>query len=130
MRRVADIMSRDVVSFAPETEILRAVEVLVARGISGAPVVDADGRVLGMLSQKDCLRAAIEGAYHREWGGPVSAVMSRDVKSLPPDLDLLGAARVFAQDPYRRYPVVSDGRLLGMVSRSDVLAGLLASWAE
>jgi CBS domain-containing protein len=125
---VADHMAREVVTLAPDQEVNRAVQVLLKHRISGAPVVDAGGLVVGLLTEKDCLRAALEASYYRGWGKVVSAYMSREVATIEADLDILSACQVFLDGPYRRFPVLRQGRLVGVVSRTDILRGLAEVW--
>lgn len=126
--RLADIMARNLVTFSPDDEILKAMDTLITRRLSGAPVLDAGGALVGMLSKKDCFRAALNAAYYREWGGRVRDYMASPVETLPPDMDVLEAAREFLDSPYRRFPVVEGGQLLGQVSRLDLLAALARLW--
>lgn len=126
--RVREYMVRDVIPLAPDTEILHAMNLLLERQISGAPVVDANGNLVGMLTQKDCLRAALQASYFQEWGRPVSDYMNRKVETLDAELDLVAAARHFLSSPYRRFPVVEEGRLAGQISRSDLLRALIENW--
>ncbi len=128
--RLADIMTRDLLTFAPETEILQAIEILTASGVSGAPVVATDGTVVGMLSQKDGLRAILQAGYHQDWSGAVADFMCKEVEGLPAELDLISAAERFLARPYRRFPVFEDTRLVGIVSRSDVLRELAIAWGH
>lgn len=126
--RLAEIMARDLVTFSPDDEILKAMDTLITRRLSGAPVLDAGGALVGMLSKKDCFRAALNAAYHQQWGGRVGDYMTSPVETLPPDMDVLEAARMFLDSPYRRFPVVKDGQLLGQVSRLDLLSALARLW--
>lgn len=125
---ISDHMSRDVLTLTPEQEINRAAHALLDRKVSGAPVVDTDGHLVGILTEKDCLRAALEANYYREWGKPVAAYMSRDIKTMAPDLDILAACQAFLDGPYRRFPVVDAGRLVGLISRTDILRALADTW--
>ena len=63
---VADYMTRDLITLSPETEINRAMNMLLDQRISGAPVVDQNGQMVGVLSKKDCLKAALEASYYRD----------------------------------------------------------------
>lgn len=128
--RIADYMARDLTLLSPEMEILHAMHVMLDRRISGAPVVDAEGRLVGVLSKKDCLRAALQGAYHQEWGGQVAAYMSTDVQTLDAELDLVAAAQRFLDSTFRRFPVLRDGQLVGQISRADLLRALIENWAD
>ena len=82
-----------------------------------------------MLSKKDCLRAALNGAYYQEWGGQVAAYMSAHPETLDADLDLVTAAEWFLNSDYRRFPVLRGGKLVGQISRADILRALLDNWS-
>jgi len=125
--RIEDVMTREVVSVTPETDLLRAMHLLLYHFISGMPVVDAQGRLVGMLSQKDCLRAALHAGYHAGQGGLVGDAMRAPVECLTPDLDILSAAERFLSGPYRRFPVMEGSRIAGILSRSDLLRALAAA---
>ena len=125
---IADYMSRDLITLSPETEINHAMSVLLDSRISGAPVVDANGALVGVLSKKDCLKAAIEASYYREWGARVEAHMSRDVKTLDAGMDILTAANAFLNSQFRRFPVMQDGKLVGQISRADALRAMKDNW--
>ncbi|MBU2961310.1 CBS domain-containing protein [Citreicella sp. C3M06] len=126
--RIADYMTRDLILLGPDLEILHAMKTLLEHRISGAPVVDAKERLIGVLSTKDCLRAALHGAYHQEWGGRVARYMTKDPVTLDADLDLVAAAERFLASEFRRFPVLRDGKLVGQVSRGDLLRALLEQW--
>ncbi|MBY4893867.1 CBS domain-containing protein [Rhodobacteraceae bacterium N5(2021)] len=125
---VSDHMARHLVTLSPDQEINNAMHVLLKHGVSGAPVVDGEARLVGILTEKDCLRAALEASYYRDWGKPVSAYMQRDVATIEPDIDILAACQTLLDGPYRRFPVVDDGRLVGLISRTDVLRALADTW--
>ena len=126
--RVADCMVRKVLALAPETEINAAVATLLDGGVSGAPVVDTQGWLVGVLSLKDCLRAAVHASYFRDWGGCVADYMTSPAETLDAELGLVEAAEAFIEGRYRRYPVLRDGRLVGQLSRADILAAMQAHW--
>ena len=128
MIRVADYMTRDLVLLAPGTEITRAMHILLDRRISGAPVVDDYGALVGVLSKKDCLHAALHASYHRDWSGAVERFMSRDVETMDAGLDIVAAAQRFVDSSYRRFPVLAEGQLVGQISRADVLRALADHW--
>lgn len=125
--RIENVMTREVITVTPETELLRAMHVLLFNGISGVPVLDAKAMLVGMLSQKDCLRTALHAGYHAGRGGLVGDAMHAPVVGLPPDLDILAAAERFIGSPYRRFPVLDGGRIVGILSRSDLLRALAAA---
>jgi len=122
--RVRDFMAKSVMSFTPDTLISDAVRDLVKYKYSGAPVVDPHGRVVGMLSEKDCLRAAVLAGAQSSEETFVGDYMSGKVESVEPDTDLLDVAEGFMQAEFKRFPVVADGLLVGQISRFDVLRAL------
>jgi predicted transcriptional regulator len=125
---IREYMTRELITLSPEMELLQAMRILLEKRISGAPVIGEQGELIGVLSKKDCLKAALNASYHQEWGGTVADYMTREVDVLDPDLALVQAAERFIASPYRRFPVVRDGRLLGQISRVDLLRALSAQW--
>ncbi len=125
MRRLSDIMATGLTTFSPDTNIHEAILILLEKRYSGAPVVDADGELVGVLSCKDCLKIVFDTSYHQDWGGQVGEYMSSRVETIDADTDLVSAARIFLDSYYRRFPVVRDGRLVGQVSRADLLRALI-----
>lgn len=125
---VRDYMARDLITLSPQTEINAAMHVLLDKAISGAPVVDDKGALVGVLSKKDCLKAALHASYFRAWGGLVSDYMNSKPETLPADMDIVEAAEVFLAGSYRRFPVVDGGGLVGQVSRADILKALSELW--
>lgn len=121
---VKDYMARSLVTFRPDMDVLDAVQALVTNRIAGAPVVDASGNLIGMLSELDCMRVALDAGYHGHWGGPVSEFMSVDTKTVDATMNIVDLAQLFVESEYRRFPVVDDNRLVGQVSRRDVLRAL------
>jgi CBS domain-containing protein len=125
---ISEYMATDLITLTPDTEIIRAMNVLIVAKISGAPVVDQAGDLVGVLSKKDCLKAALNVAYYQDWGGTVADCMSTQTETLDSGLDLVKAAEAFLNSPYRRFPILNDGRLVGQVSRYDILRGLSEQW--
>jgi len=122
--RVRDYMVRKVVTIPPDSEITRAVRLLIENDISGLVVTDSLGKVVGILTERDCIRIATQSGYFDELGGPVAEYMSSPVIMVSPDEDLMNVAIRFIDSKYRRYPVVENGKLLGIISRRDVLRAL------
>lgn len=128
--RISDHMATELVTLSPDQEIVGAMVVLLDRRISGAPVVDANGALVGVLSKKDCLKAALNASYYQGWGGTVASYMSTNIHSLDAGTDIVEAAEAFIASPYRRFPVLSDGRLVGQISRADILRALVSQWSD
>lgn len=125
---VQDFMTRDVVTFDPDMDVLEAARILVEKGISGAPVMDRLGNLVGVLSEKDCLKIALSAGYHSEWGGRVAEYMHTEVVTMNAEVSIVDAARRFMEVRYRRFPVLKDERLVGVISRRDVLRALSTLW--
>jgi len=121
IRTVADIMATRLVTFTPDTNIHEAIRILLDKRLSGAPVVDTNGALVGVLSKKDCLKIVFSSRYHDDWGGPVSEFMSTPVETLDAGQDLVSATQHFLNSHFRRFPVLRDGELVGQVSRYDIL---------
>jgi CBS domain-containing protein len=119
-----DFMAANLVTFTPDMDVMEAVSILVEKRISGAPVVDQHGNLVGMLSEKDCLRVALSAGYHGNWGGRVAEYMNPNVECVSAETSVLDIARRFIEGKYRRYPVLKDNRLVGQISRRDVLKAL------
>lgn len=141
MIAAADLMTRDVLSVMPETSVADVAHLILKNRISALPVVDADRRLLGMVSEGDLIRSdeTNHEAHRSRWlvlltkakgeansvthnaHRTVSDVMSRDIimaseqESLPRLIDLLSTSRI------KRLPIVNEGKLVGIVSRVDVL---------
>jgi predicted transcriptional regulator len=128
-KTVKEYMQRRLVTLESDMPIEVAIQLLLKNRISGAPVVDEDRKLIGVLSEKDCLRIFANGAYNVLPGAIVEQYMSRSVHTIDEDADLFTAADVFLKNPFRRLPIVDDdGRLVGQISRRDVLNGSREVW--
>ena len=121
---IADYMTTELVSFAPDDTIVEAMRVLLKQQLSGAPVIDQAGQMVGILSQKDCFAIVYNAAYHQEPGGQVQQYMIREVEHLEANCTVVDAADRFLHSIYRRFPVLREGRLVGLISRHDILRAL------
>lgn len=122
-----DIMAKSLITLSPEMSVFKAIRILVGRGISGAPVVDETGSMIGVLSELDCLRMLSSDEFyadHQEEAGTVKHFMTGAGQTISPDLGLYAIAHYFLTEPIRRLPVIENGRLVGQVSRRDVLVGI------
>ena len=119
--KVKDYMSTRLVTFRPETNVVEAMRTFLDNNISGAPVISERGEVVGILSEVDLMQVVIQDSYYDESSGIVADFMQKDVDTIGPNDDIYLVAARFISEGRRRYPVVEDGRLVGQVSRSDVL---------
>jgi CBS-domain-containing membrane protein len=122
---VADIMSRSVVTLKYDIDIYAAVRTLLKHKISGAPVVNEDKKLVGVLSEKDCLKVLVGSALDGLPEGRVSDYMTEQVETISPSSSIYEVVHRFISRSYRRLPVVDDsGCLVGLVSRRDALAAI------
>jgi CBS domain-containing protein len=118
------VMKRAVFVLRQDREVLDAVDDLIQRGFSGAPVV-AEGRLVGVFTERDALNAIASAHYQQEPPGTIAQHMRRDVSTCGPDADIFEVASIFRDQPIRRVPVVdTHARLLGIISRGDLLSSL------
>jgi len=142
--RVYEVMTREVITVRPATPIQEAAELMVTCGVSGLPVVDDHGAVVGILSEGDLIvrqkprerapwwrvffddgeRLARE--YRKAMGTTAAEVMTHSVICVSPDLPIEAAAVILDERRIRRLPVVRDSRLVGIVSRGDLIKVLAA----
>jgi CBS domain-containing protein len=102
--------------------MLEAVDFLLDNKVTGAAVVDPTGLVVGIVTAKDCLRlltTGIDGEIPND--GTVADFMTTEVVTIPPDMDVYYVAGIFLANTFRRLPVVENGRLVGAITRYDIL---------
>ncbi len=124
-----EIMTRRLVTLRPEMPALEAAALLLKHGISGAPVVDDEGHLLGLVSEYDCLRAVASADYEMDAHDAIEAVeelMSKDCVTVGPEMELFAIAHEFVVRRMRRFPVIENGKLIGQVSRRDALKAAVA----
>ena len=128
--RVRDYMVSDVFTLPPDMNIMRAIYLLAEKDLSGVPVVDDDGRLLGILTERDCVRTALQSGYFDEETGSVADFMTpAPVTTVTLDDSLIDVGELFVESPFRRCPVVAEGRLVGLICRRDVMKALTTgSW--
>ena len=125
---VKEYMSASVVTFSPTMDIHQAINQLIKKRISGAPVVNQTGDIVGMLTERDCMKIALTASYHGEAAGKVSEYMEPVPKTIEADASIIEVALMFLEEGRRRYPVMHDNRLVGQISRHDVLKALEELW--
>ena len=123
--RIDSVMQTDILRLRSDMAIREAVALLVDRQAPAAPVVDDTGVLIGILTQKDCFRSALNASYYQQWSGTVAEYMTADVRTLDAATDFVTAAEAFLDEPYRAYPVVRGDRLVGLLTRPDLLAVFL-----
>ena len=111
----------------PEQYVHDAIDLLLSNRVAGACVIDEDDRIVGFLSEKDCMQCLLDAAYDGSPSSTVGGCMSRDVATISEDTDVLSVAQLFLTTHYRRLPVVREGQLVGQISRRDFLKALASA---
>lgn len=119
--KVKDYMVRKLLTIQPNTNVVEAMDMLLQNKISGMPVVDGDGNLVGVLSEADLMHVIIQDSYYDESIGIVGDYMKSPVDTVDPNMDIYAIAEKFIKEHRRRFPVVSNGKLVGQISRRDVL---------
>ena len=125
---VKDLMEKSYITLTPGMAITEAASMLMEERVTGAPVVDEEGHVLGLLSEKQCLSSLLTGAYDRMPAGIVSDFMLKEFVSVPPDMGVFELAELMVKEVIRRFMVVEDGKLVGQITRRDLLRGIKRYW--
>ncbi len=126
---VTRYMATNLFTFSPDTEITEVIEVMLTHKISGAPVLDDQKKLVGLISEKDCLKIMIDSVYHNHpvSKGKVSQYMTTDLITISVESDVVDAATKFLKTKVKRFPVVdNDGKLVGQISRRDILQAIKA----
>ncbi|HEX2474369.1 MAG TPA: CBS domain-containing protein [Lacipirellulaceae bacterium] len=118
MGTVRDIMNTRVVGIRPDATLAQAVAILTQQHIGGAPVVTAEGAVVGVISELALIDVVFDSDAK---DSPVSEYMTPEVHTVHPDDPLSRPAQLFALYSFRRLPVVQDGKLVGIVTRRDLM---------
>lgn len=150
--KVRDIMQTDVLVVGPETTVRELADILAQNKISGVPVVDAEQRVVGMVSEADVIvqDAELHFPYYiplldsviylqsvnkfeqrlkKMFGTKVADIMSREVFAISPDASVYDAATLMADHKVNRLPVTEGQRLVGIVTRGDIVRAMAESKA-
>lgn len=120
--KISEYMDTAVPTLSPETRIMEAVDFLLRHQVTGAPVVDSTGRLVGIITETDLLKLLTEGIR----GEPpteatVAEFMTADVITVPPTVDIYYIAGMFLANKFRRLPIVEDGKIVGAITRYDLL---------
>ncbi len=124
---VEDYMTRNLVTFKKDQKVIEVMEALIKNKISGAPVVDEKGELVGVISDGDCMKQISESRYYNMPIGDmkIGEFMDSDVTTIDRKVNIFDCANLFYKHNCRRFPIVEDGKLIGQISRKDVLCAAL-----
>ena len=124
---VADIMTSQLVIFTPEQSIHEVMRAFIKHRISGGPVVDESGKLVGVISEADCMKEISDSRYFNLpiLDKSVAHFMTKEVDTIDANTSVFDAASLFSKSSRRRYPVMEKNRLVGQVSRKDIVIAAL-----
>ena len=124
---VADIMTRNLILFKPDQSIHDVMKAFIQNRISGGPVLDNDGNLVGVISEADCMKEISDSRYFNMpiLDKSVAHFMTKKVDTINADMSVFDAASLFSKSSRRRYPVMKNDRLVGQVSRKDIVVAAI-----
>jgi CBS domain-containing protein len=122
MLKAKDIMSQTVTTIRSDGTLLDAIQLLVCKEISGLPVVNEQGKMIGIITEKDILNFVFSGNLKNT---RVADVMSKEVVSFSPETSVDTIALAVGQNKFRRVPIVDGDKVVGIVSRRDIIRSAL-----
>lgn len=134
--KVSEYMTTKLVTFKEDQLIFDVIEKLLAHNISGGPVLNSNNKLVGVISEGDCLKEVVKGKYLNMpiLSEHVSDYMTKDVVHIHPDISVFEAAQKFLDLKIRRFPVLKDDKLVGQISQRDVMKAIVAikssTWGE
>jgi predicted transcriptional regulator len=127
---VRDYMLHKVLYFNVRDDVADIAATLLERNMRGAPVLDETGKVVGFVSEQDCIKEMLNTAWHCDQTATAADVMHREVLSVNPEMDISDLAQQLCQPKPKIYPVIEDGRMIGLITRSEVLKALVEQSAK
>ena len=119
MLQAKDVMTKNVITIHPDASLDEAIHHLIEKEISGMPVIKENGKMVGIISEKDILNFF---AFSRDLHNiKVKEVMTKDVISFPPEMDVEEIGLSIGRNKFRRAPILDGDRLVGIVSRRDII---------
>jgi CBS domain-containing protein len=125
MKKVKEIMEKDVVLASPDMSLQDISKILVDNKLSGVPVVDDKKSLVGFVSERDIIASIGSGDF---MGKRVGDIMTQEVVSAEEDATMESMAQIFTENPYRYLPIVKNKKIVGIVSRKDVIDRLLGQY--
>lgn len=123
---IADYMTKHIMTVKPDIDALAAIKQLLDHKITCAPVLDESGKLVGMFSEKDCMKVVLDSTYNQGMSGKVEDFMSKEILSVDANSSIVDLADKFQDTTLRSYPVFDGKDLVGIVSRTDVLRALVS----
>ncbi len=121
---VADFMDKTLTTLKPDMSLNTAIDILMKKRLIAAIVINNDDEILGLLSEKDCLKVLLQQAYDQLPWGVVKDYMHKAPTGIPSTMPISEVVKIFIEQRSRRLPVIESGKLVGQITRRDILRGL------
>ena len=125
---VRDYMSTKLITFKIDQRIEDVIDALIKHKISGGPVVNEKNELIGVISEGDCIKHISESRYYNMpmENSTIEKHVARNVDTIDGDMNIFDAANKFLESKHRRFPIVENGKLIGLISQKDILKAALA----
>lgn len=121
---LSDFMDKSFATVQPDTPMDKAIKLLIKKKLTGVLVVDAQNKLVGVLSEKDCLKILLRHGFDRFPDDVVGSYLHLAPMTIESGTDIIRAAQIFVENPFRRLAVVDDGELVGQITRRDIVKGM------
>lgn len=124
---VSDYMTKKLITFKPDQSVLDVMNKLIKNRISGGPVVNDKGELVGIISEGDCIKQLSESRYFNMplTETKVETYMVKNVETIDANMNIFDAANKFLNSKRRRFPIIKNGKLIGQISQHDILKAAL-----
>jgi predicted transcriptional regulator len=123
---IADYMTRNIMTLKQDADVLATIKQLLSHKITCAPVLDPSGKLVGMFSEKDSMKVVLDASYNQGMSGIVSDFMNHNLITVEAGSSIVDLADKFQDSSVRSFPVFDNNKLVGIVSRTDVLRALVS----
>lgn len=125
--KVSDYMTKNLITFKPEQSVEEVIESLITNRISGAPVVNDNYELVGIISEGDCIKHLSDSRYYNMpvENNSVERHMVKNVETIDGNMNIFDAAQKFLEARRRRFPIIENGKLVGQISQKDILKAAL-----
>ena len=121
---VSDFMDKSFATVQPDTSMNKTIKLLIKKKLTGVLVIDEKNNLVGLLSEKDCLKILLRHGFDQFPDDVVASYMHPVPLTVESTVDIIRAAQIFLDNSFRRLAVVDDGKLVGQITRRDIVKGM------
>lgn len=123
---IAHYMTKNLMTVKQDADVLTTIKQLLSHQITCVPVLDETGKLVGMFSEKDCMKVVLDSAYNKGMAGKVSDFMNKNIISVDAGSSIVDLAEKLKDSSVRSFPVFSQDKMVGIICRTDVLRALVS----